>query len=84
MKKLKLEITESAAGLRTSASKLVSSKFIGGYKSVFRGRGLEFLDYRLYTPDDDASLIDWKATSRSNKTMIKVFEEERDINVFSL
>ena len=84
MKKLKVEITESVEALRSSADKLVSSKFIGSYMSVFRGRGLEFLDYRAYYPDDDASLIDWKATARSNKTMIKVFEEERDINVFFL
>ncbi len=51
------------------------------YRILFRGKGLEFDSYRTYTQDDDASLIDWKASYRANKTLIKQYIEERDIKI---
>ncbi len=54
------------------------------YKSVFRGRGLEFESYRLYNPEDDASLIDWKASLRANEMLAKKYIEERRLNVYFL
>ena len=84
MKRLKVELTASTKNLRVGTARMITSRFIGNYVSVFRGRGLEFRDYRIYTPNDDASLIDWKATARSKKTMIKEFDEERDLTIFFL
>jgi uncharacterized protein (DUF58 family) len=54
------------------------------YKNLFRGKGLEFDSYRLFQPDDDASLIDWKATLRSNQIMARKYIEERELNVYFL
>ncbi len=51
------------------------------YRILFRGKGLEFDSYRNYSQDDDASLIDWKASYRANKTLIKQYIEERDIKI---
>ncbi len=57
------------------------------YKVVFRGKGLEFYGLRQYEEGDDASLIDWKSTLRVNaggtitKLYVKVFEQERDLDV---
>ena len=51
------------------------------YRILFRGKGLEFDSYRTYNQDDDASLIDWKASYRANKTLIKQYIEERDIKI---
>ncbi len=51
------------------------------YRAMFRGRGLEFDGYRDYSPEDDASLIDWKATMRGNRTLIKRYIEERDLKI---
>jgi uncharacterized protein (DUF58 family) len=45
------------------------------------GHGIEFAGYRQYTSGDDASLIDWKASVRSRKLLIKQLQEERDLNV---
>ena len=84
MKRLKVDLATATKNLRVLTSSLVNTKFIGSYRSVFRGKGLEFRDYRQYTPDDDAASIDWKATVRSKKTLIKEFEEERNLNVFFL
>ncbi|MBI3799325.1 MAG: DUF58 domain-containing protein [Deltaproteobacteria bacterium] len=38
----------------------------GGHLSLRRGAGLEFADYRHYTPGDDPRYIDWKLYSRTD------------------
>lgn len=52
------------------------------YKAVFRGRGLEFDSYREFGPDDDSSMIDWKASLRANELLAKSYVEERNLNVY--
>jgi len=51
------------------------------YKIIFRGKGLEFEGYREFSPDDDASDIDWKSSSRAQKLLIKQYKEERDLKI---
>jgi hypothetical protein len=84
MKKLKLELSHTIERLEEITKNLVTTRFIGNYKSVFKGKGLEFADYRKYSEDDDASLIDWKATVRANQTLVKEYVEERNLNIFFL
>ena len=84
MKNTKYKIELSIRRLEVITKNLVTTRFMGNYQSVFRGRGLEFADYREYTPQDGASLIDWKASLRSNKLLIKEFVEERELNIFFL
>jgi len=83
-KELKLDLSDGIKRLKILTNQIVNTKFVGSYKSVFKGRGLEFKDYRPYTPDDDASTIDWKASVRSKKLFVREFEEERNLNVFFL
>lgn len=52
------------------------------FKSVFKGRGLEFEGFRTYTSADDAKEIDWKASLRTQQLLIRVLTEERNIHVF--
>jgi len=54
------------------------------YKLLFRGKGLEFEAFRDYTPDDDASDIDWKTSSRAQKLLVKQYKEERDLKIMFL
>jgi len=54
------------------------------YKILFRGKGLEFEAYRDFSPDDDASYIDWKASSRAQKLLVKQYKEERNLKVMFL
>jgi len=54
------------------------------YRAVFRGKGLEFDSYRDFAQDDDADMIDWKASLRANNLLAKKYIEERDLNVFFL
>jgi uncharacterized protein (DUF58 family) len=70
--------------LEVFTRRMMETNFIGGYQSAFRGSGLEFESYREYTTNDDSRLIDWKASVRLNKLLIKEFVEERNLNVFFL
>ncbi|MDR2372561.1 MAG: DUF58 domain-containing protein [Bifidobacteriaceae bacterium] len=48
----------------------------GGYTSVFRGRGTEFEDLREYAPGDSVSDVDWKATARAGKPLVRRYLPE--------
>ena len=50
----------------------------GGYRSRFRGRGMEFAEVRAYLPGDDIRSIDWRVTARRGKVHTKLFHEERE------
>ena len=51
----------------------------GGHVSLRRGAGLEFADYRRYTPGDDLRYIDWNLYGRTDRLYIKQFQEEEDL-----
>ncbi len=70
--------------IRIIASKLVESFFSGNYRSVFRGPGIEFDEFRSYTYGDDVRLIDWNVTSRTGLPYVKIFREERELFLFFL
>ena len=84
MAKLRISLTPALKKLEIFTKKNVSNTFLGSYKSVFRGRGIEFEEYRAHIPSDDASFIDWKASLRANQMLVKEFGEERQLNVFIL
>jgi uncharacterized protein (DUF58 family) len=56
----------------------------GDFRSVFRGRGIEFDSLRDYCPDDDARLIDFRATVRLGRPFVRTFREDRSMTVFLL
>jgi|688.fasta_scaffold21795_6 uncharacterized protein (DUF58 family) len=58
--------------------------FSGSYHSAFKGRGMSFSEVREYQYGDDVRSIDWNVTARYNNPFIKVFEEERELNVMLL
>ncbi|MBR3367390.1 MAG: DUF58 domain-containing protein [Lachnospiraceae bacterium] len=53
----------------------------GSFRSVYRGRSLEFDDLKEYVPGDDVHDIDWKSSSRTGKTLIRRYMAERRHNV---
>ena len=46
-----------------------------------RGQGMEFLDLREYQPGDSVRAIDWRATGRWGKVVIREYQEEQDQQV---
>ena len=63
------------------ARRLVEDLLAGPYRSVFRGRGIEFDDIREYQPGDDVRSIDWHTTARTGTVQIKQNVEERCLTV---
>jgi len=60
----------------------VLSKLSGRHRSGIRGRGMDFSEMKQYVQGDDTRNIDWKATRRTGKPYIRVYNEERDRNVW--
>ncbi len=63
------------------AGRRVDSLFAGGYRSAFKGRGMEFEEVRPYVPGDDVRHIDWNVTARTQEPFIKEFREERELTL---
>ena len=80
----KVDLVPALRRLEVLAKGLISSTIIGGYRSVFKGRGLEFNEYRDYSIGDDASMFDWRASAKTGDILVRKYIEERDIDVFFL
>lgn len=68
----------AARGLELGARRLALSTQSGGYRSVYRGRGLEFDEVRVYHPGDEVRDIDWRVTARRGRVHTKLYREERE------
>jgi uncharacterized protein (DUF58 family) len=62
-------------------SRLATNVFAGEYKSVFKGRGLEFQEVREYAVGDEIRMIDWNVTARMDRPFIKNYTEERELTI---
>src|SRR5512134_3989243 len=51
----------------------------GLHRSPRKGFSVEFAEYRPYQAGDDLRYIDWKVVARSDRWMIKQFEEETNL-----
>ena len=54
---------------------------VGNNPSIFQGEGYDFIELREYMPGDDIRHIDWNITAKLKKPYIKIFREERELNV---
>ena len=54
----------------------------GEYRSVFKGRGMDFDEIRPYHPGDEVRSIDWNVTARTGRPYIKRYIEERELAVW--
>ena len=62
----------------------VEHMLAGEYRSVFKGRGLDFDEIRPYEPGDDVRTIDWNVTARTGHPHIRRYIEERELAVWFL
>ena len=71
-------------GLEIKAKRLSQKRLLGRYRSRFKGRGIEFRDFREYLAGDDPRTIDWNVTARFGRPFVKNSEEERELSVVLL
>lgn len=74
-------VSKIRAKINICTNKKSSNLFDGSYKSIYEGNGLDFENLREYNPGDNIRDIDWKATSRSGKMLVKRYIAEKKHNM---
>ena len=75
------EILKKVQRIQIVANRSVNDLLAGQYRSMFRGRGMEFDEVREYQPGDDIRTIDCNVTARAGLPFIKRFSEERELTI---
>ena len=75
------ELLKRIRRLEIKAKGLTKHIFSGEYHSTFKGTGMAFSEVRDYHLGDDVRTIDWNVTARFNAPHVKVFDEERELNL---
>ncbi|MCO4773754.1 MAG: DUF58 domain-containing protein [Deltaproteobacteria bacterium] len=70
--------------LRVVARKVHTGRFSALQRSRKLGRGIDFADHRPYTPGDDFKDIDWNLYGRLDRFMVRLAEEETELNLYLL
>lgn len=75
------EILSKVKNLNLNILKISDNFFNGNYRSIFKGNGIDFSEYKKYEYGDDTKYIDWKVSLRKGVFYKRKFIEERNINV---
>lgn len=70
--------------LRVVSRRLHTGRFAALQRSRKLGSGIDFADHRPYTPGDDFKDIDWNLFGRLDRLMIRLAEEETELNLYLL
>jgi uncharacterized protein (DUF58 family) len=82
VRKLDLDLIPQLKSKGVRAKRKVLARTLeGSWVAMLKGRGMEFAGFRKYTYGDDASRIDWGASLRAKETLIREFEEYKNVNV---
>jgi uncharacterized protein (DUF58 family) len=81
-RKLNVDISGSTADFESVMKEFYLKTKL--YRMLFTAKSLDFDGYRDYSTLDDASTIDWKATVRANRTLVRKYKEEEDLKVVFL
>ncbi|MBN1384986.1 MAG: DUF58 domain-containing protein [Elusimicrobia bacterium] len=79
-----INLVKKIRKIEITTGKIVNEIFAGEYKSVFKGRGMEFSEVREYQAGDDIKTIDWNVSARYGNLFVKKFIEERELTIILL
>lgn len=71
------ELLQEVRRIEIQSSRLASDLLAGGYRSVFRGSGVEFEEVREWAEGDDPRTVDWSVTARMGRPYVRKYKEER-------
>ena len=70
----------AALGHLEVIARWVVDGFLSGlHRSPRKGFSVEFADFRPYQPGDDLRYVDWKIAARSDRWVVKQYEEETNL-----
>ena len=78
------EILKKIRRLELRTRRFVETAFAGQYHSVFKGRGMNFDEFRQYQFGDEVRSIDWNVTARMGEPFVRKYVEERELTVMLL
>src|SRR5919202_2396472 len=58
---------------------IVDGFLSGLHRSARKGFSVEFAEHRPYQPGDDLRYVDWRIAARSDRWVVKQFEEETNL-----
>ena len=74
-------INQIKANISIYSNKKTTNILDGTYKSIYRGKSMNFENLREYVLGDDVKDIDWKSSARSGKILTKQFIAEKKHNI---
>ena len=70
----------AALGHLEIVARWIVDGFLSGlHRSPRKGFSVEFADFRPYQPGDDLRYVDWKIAARSDRWVVKQYEEETNL-----
>jgi uncharacterized protein (DUF58 family) len=76
------KVVMSIKSLELRAKVVVDGFRTGLNKSPKHGFSVEFSEYRQYSQGDDPRFIDWKLYARTDRTFIRLFEDETNLRCY--
>lgn len=72
---------EIKSAVKLQVQRHVLGPFLGMYRSLFRGKGIEYDEIRKFVPGDDIKDIVWAKLAQMGEAYVKTYLEERDLVV---
>jgi len=69
--------TDDFKQIQIQTTKLISTDFLGNFKSAFKGNGLVFSEFKSREEGEDTNSIDWLVSRREGRYLMRKMEEER-------
>lgn len=76
------DVSKKIKQLEIYTRRLLNSNLVGDSRSAVKGSGFEFDQIRDYAHGDDIRFIDWHASSRMNKLLVKQYMQERSRTIY--
>ena len=73
---------KKASGFAFLPSQRIHSIVAGSHPSRLRGQGLDFEELKRYVQGDSIRNIDWKTTQRTGKAQVRVYNEDKERNIW--
>jgi uncharacterized protein (DUF58 family) len=74
------EIVARLGTIDLKARTIVEGLLSGLHRSPYKGFSVEFAEYRQYLPGDDLATLDWKIYARTDRHVVKKYEEETNLD----
>jgi uncharacterized protein (DUF58 family) len=75
------DLLARVSGLQLRARRLAAGLSSGLHRSAYRGFSQEFVEHRDYTPGDEMRYIDWKLFARTDRLVVRQYQQEKNLRV---